>query len=167
MTGARQEFDRVFGLYFKNVYAYFSLCFSPDTAEDCTQQVFLNVWRALAAPSARKPDNWKAWIFRLAVNVKNDFLRKKYTMPRMDALEEESLREYAEPDMARQVAVEQSFSQLTVAERELLLLKSNGFTSAEIGELLNLSASTVRSRLSAARGRLKKYLAENGVIVDE
>ena len=162
---ARREFDRVFDDYFKSVYAYFSLCFSPGAAEDCAQQVFLNVWRALRAPGARLPANWRAWVFRLAVNVKNDRLRRQYAAPREQAYEEAALPDSAGPDIAG-LAVREAFARLGESDREVLLLKSQGFTGAEIGGLLGLSASAARSRLAAARARFRATLAENGVTVD-
>jgi RNA polymerase sigma factor (sigma-70 family) len=166
MMNARKEFDRVFNLYFKSVYAYFSVCFSPGAAEDCAQQVFLNVWKGLAAPGGFTPDNWKAWVFRLAVNVKNDCLRRKYAACEETLTGEEILSGSAEDDLTERVAVEQAFNRLDAAVRELLLLKSNGFTSAEIGGLFNISASAARSRLAAARLRFQESLLESGVVVN-
>ena len=163
---ANEEFDRVYGLYFKSVYSYFSLCFSQSDAEDCSQQVFLNVWKSMKKPGGRGPENWKAWVFRLAVNVKNDRFREKYSSRDVEELPGETAFGAAEPDMAHKLAVEQAFKRLTHDERDVLLLKNNGFTSDEIGKLLKISASAVRSRLSAARVRFKGYLNDCGVNVD-
>lgn len=161
-------FDSVYSLCFRKVYAYFSAAFGPLLAEDLSQQVFVKLWRYLSKEDAVEPDNWQAWIFRLAINEKNDYLRKKQrtasTSEYNDALENMQLdRRDADEES---IAVRQAFACLAQEERELLTLKSIGFTSAEIGALWGISDSTIRSRLSAAKKRFRENLMENGVNCD-
>ena len=154
----REQFDR----FSPGVFSYFALCFDRETAYDLTQQVFLNVWKNMRKNGSAVPGNWKAWIFGIAVNVKNDFLREKYR--RLDTTGFEANISYAEDDDADlRVILEKAFSALKTDERELLILKTYGFDSRDIGELLGISASTVRSRLSAARKRFMNILKDYGV----
>lgn len=156
------EFDRVYGEYFPKVYAYFALCFSTDAADDLSQQVFLKVWKSLAKEDFYPPDSWKAWIFRIAVNEKNSFLRYKYSRPCENGWLEEAKNTAQEDDLTERMATEKALSLLKLEDRELLL-KGNGFSSGEIGQLLHLSDSTVRSRVAVAKGRFADYLKKCGV----
>ena len=61
-TGEKDAaFDRVYAELFRDVFAYFNVCFGSVTAEDLAQEVFLRVWKAI--DSGKTPDNWRAWEF--------------------------------------------------------------------------------------------------------
>lgn len=158
MSGADKDaaFDAVYAQLFDDVYAYFNLCFGAQTAEDLSQEAFLRVWKAI--DSGNMPDNWRAWVFRCAVNLKNDFLRRKYAE---NSLQEQAVWESTAaptaPDDLDRLAAARALGALKAEERELLTLKSFGFTSDEIGGLLGISASAVRTRLQKA----KQHFADN------
>ena len=59
-------------------------------------------------------------------------------------------------------AVRASLFRMDTREKDLILLKYMGFHSGEIGELLRLSASAVRSRSARARDHFEKFLREAG-----
>ncbi len=143
-------FDTVYAELFDDVYAYFNLCFGAQTAEDLAQEAFLRVWKAI--DSGNIPKNWRAWVFRCAVNLKNDFLRRKYAE---NSVQEKTVLESAaaptQTDDPERLALGLALAALPAGERELLTLKSFGFTSEEIGELLGISASAVRTRLQKAK----------------
>jgi RNA polymerase sigma factor (sigma-70 family) len=164
----KEEFENLYGLYFKKVYSYFSICFNSFIAEDLSQQTFLKLWKYLKYNNYCEPQSWKAWIFRVAINVKNDFLRSKQIAPKEFEYSESIDSEYFVSDITLDtIAIKQAFGKLSMQEKELLTLKSFGLTSKEIGILLNVSDSTIRSRLSVAKNLFKKYLNNCGVICDE
>ncbi|NLX70570.1 MAG: RNA polymerase sigma factor [Clostridiales bacterium] len=161
-------FNQVFDMYFDKVYSYFAICFNRNIADDLAQQTFFNVWKYMKRNIFFEPDSWKAWIFRIAVNVKNDFLRNnrnQITTFEYSELQDTELK-HPEHDIVDIVSVKHALDKLTLTDKELLLLKNNGLSSNEIGEMLNIPASTVRSRLAAAKKRFKKALHECGVIID-
>lgn len=172
MNGMGKEpvaaFDGIYGRYFRKVYAYFSAAFGPSQAEDLSQQVFLKLWRYLCKEDSVEPYSWQAWIFRIAVNEKNDFLRKRQRTAIQseynDTLENAQV-DWRETDMEA-IAVRQAFARLVPGERELLTLKSMGFSSLEIGELYEIPDSTVRSRIAVAKKNFRIKLMENGVNCD-
>lgn len=156
------HFEALYETYFSKVYSYFSLCFNAQKAQDYTQQTFLNVWKALCRPGLFV-ENERAWIFRIAVNVKNDALRQKQRqVPTQELLE--SIPASGEQDaLVESVEISQAFSGLSQEDRDILLMKNMGLTSVEIAKVLKLSASAVRSRLAAARRRFSQILREKGV----
>ena len=141
-------FERVYDALISDIYAYFNICFGAEAAEDLTQEIFLRVWKAINL--GKPPDNWRAWAFRCAVNLKNDYLRRAY----LARGAQEHLVKSAEPpasDDMQNLCVRLAFDALDRDTRELLTLKNLGFTSEEIGTLLGVSASAVRTRLQKAK----------------
>lgn len=163
-TGEKDAaFDRVYAELFRDVYAYFNVCFGSETAEDLAQEAFLRVWKAV--DSGKIPDNWRAWVFRCAVNLKNDFLRQKYAGEKSQTAAEQvlSTQEASPAPDGAQLSIQCALARLPAADRELLTLKSFGFTSEEIGEFLKISASAVRTRLQKAKQSFKFSLEKEGV----
>lgn len=163
-TGEKDAaFDRVYAELFRDVYAYFNVCFGAETAEDLAQEAFLRVWKAV--DSGKIPDNWRAWVFRCAVNLKNDFLRQKYAGEKSQTAAEQvlSTQEASPAPDGAQLSIQCALARLPAADRELLTLKSFGFTSEEIGEFLKISASAVRTRLQKAKQSFKFSLEKEGV----
>ena len=141
-------FERVYDALISDIYAYFNICFGAEAAEDLTQEIFLRVWKAIDAE--QPPDNWRAWVFRCAVNLKNDYLRRAY----LARGAQEHFIKNAEPsasDDMQNLCVRLAFDALDRDTRELLTLKNLGFKSEEIGALLGVSASAVRTRLQKAK----------------
>ncbi len=169
MSAAIEQFDQIYTELFPRVHAYFSLCFGEHIADECTQQVFLKVWRQLSCTAWRAPDSIRAWVFRIAVNVKNDYWRTARACPTAVPLEE-ALDAPAcgqEEAVLHTLSVVQALEALTARDRDILLLHAGGLTGAEIGRVLGKSDSTVRSQLADARRRFRKLLEEQGVSVDE
>lgn len=163
-TGEKDAaFDRVYAELFRDVYTYFNVCFGAETAEDLAQEAFLRVWKAV--DSGKIPDNWRAWVFRCAVNLKNDFLRQKYAGEKSQTAAEQvlSTQEASPAPDGAQLSIQCALARLPAADRELLTLKSFGFTSEEIGEFLKISASAVRTRLQKAKQSFKFSLEKEGV----
>lgn len=163
-TGEKDAaFDRIYAELFRDVYAYFNVCFGAETAEDLAQEAFLRVWKAV--DSGKIPDNWRAWVFRCAVNLKNDFLRQKYAGEKSQTAAEQvlSTQEASPAPDGAQLSIQCALARLPAADRELLTLKSFGFTSEEIGEFLKISASAVRTRLQKAKQSFKFSLEKEGV----
>lgn len=160
-------FDKLYNDFSKRVYAYHSACVGSDNAADLTQQTFLNLWRYINGIHT-EPDSYQAWIFRIAVNAKNDFLRKKKRNPLPLEYNEELDNECQQDDyMTETLMVKTALSRLTDSQREVLLLNNMGLDSGETGKALNLSASATRSRLVKARCEFKKHLQNCGVNIRE
>ena len=74
------SFDELVHRYTKPVYNFtYRLCGNSQTAEDCTQEPFIKVWKNLDKYDSGQ--NFRAWIFTIARNTVTDSLRKKFTIP--------------------------------------------------------------------------------------
>ena len=159
-------FDSLYQEHFEAVYGYLNLCFSKELAEDLTQQVFLQAWKSLNDYPDFAPQKGRAWIFRITINVKNDALRHKQrsvpTLPEEQA--EWKSYNQSEEDMDEGILVQMAFERLSQEERELLAMKNMGFSSGEIGMLLGITASAVRSRIASAKEHFRNMLQDCGVM---
>lgn len=155
-----EVFDVLWEKYNKRIYSYFRRQFDEDTAEDLCQQTYLNAWRYITAyPDGYIKQN-KAWLFAVAKNVKNDHLR--YVQLHNMNFRYESLYEAdiaVEFNADESISIQKAFAKLSEEEKQLLSM-AEYLTSKEIGSVLGISASAVRSRIQAARQHLKNHLTD-------
>ena len=165
MNGLATVFSVIYTQYYANVYRYFGTCFDKSAAEDLTQNVFTSIWRQMQKNGFSEPDNWRAWIFRIAVNQKNDFLRAKQRHCTDSALIEDTDADAHDPSEQSidKLSVQAAMKSLGTEDREILILKLLGFSSEETGSLLDISASAARSRLAKAKKHFQTALLERGI----
>jgi RNA polymerase sigma factor (sigma-70 family) len=127
-----------------------------ERAQDLAQEAFV---RAMVSA----PENPRAWVFRIAINLAKDetrtVLRRKrhLTLLRNDALAE--LRSAPNPSHALEEAetmesVRRALEQLSERDRDVLLLWDSGLSYAEIADQTGLSPGAVGTTLARARRRL-------------
>ena len=148
-------FGEIYEKYYKRIFRYFRRDFSFDDAEDLTQQTFLQLWGWL--PRADSVRSGGALIYSIARNVRADRYRNTAFM-----LETAAIYDFVEvPDSSSridEVETRLALDVLSVKERELLLMKTRGYTSEEIGKECGISASAARTRLQKIRKKLAAKL---------
>lgn len=123
-----------------------------EDVEDTYQDVFLKLIRH--QPQFEAPAHQKAWFIRVTINCCKDRLKKA---SRRDLPLDENVP--AEP--TDYSALYEALGKLAEQERTLVhLYYYEGYTSEEIGMLLAMNSSTVRSKLNRARKKLKDFMAE-------
>ena len=133
------------------------LCHSGDMALDLVHETFLRALEREEAMTSFSPEQQRAWLYKAARNLFLDTVRRSALLQRKQGL----LLDEEERD-------EDGFSR---AETELLLLRLppeyrtifrlrylEGYSAAELGEMFDLPAATVRTRLLRARQLLKKEM---------
>lgn len=144
-------FGEIYEKYYKKIFRYFRRDFSNEDSEDLTQQTFLQLWGWL--PQTDSIRSGGALVYSIARNVRADRYRNTAFM-----LETEAIYDFAEvPDTSGRidaVEIRIALETLSVRERELLLMKTQGYTSDEIGTAFGISASAARTRLQKIRKRL-------------
>ncbi|HEY7183393.1 MAG TPA: sigma-70 family RNA polymerase sigma factor, partial [Blastocatellia bacterium] len=131
-------------------------------AEDAAQEAFVEAHREL--PNLREPAAFAAW-FRLIVFKHCDRLtrRKRFPITGLEAALDvaaptPSPQEALEARAARQ-AVREAIAALSDAERQVVLLYYMGeHSTAAIAAFLGITGNAVKTRLYAARKRLKKFM---------
>jgi RNA polymerase sigma-70 factor (ECF subfamily) len=153
----------------------------PSDAADVVQEVFLKVFRNVVA--FRGESSIKTWIYRIAVNEARNqrrwFSRHRRQEVNLDtgetgdSYQPAHQRNYQDflPDPARspfeltldgetQALIETALAEVNPKFRAALVLREiEGMSYEEIGEILEISLGTVKSRILRGRDALKKHLA--------
>ena len=147
-----QGFDAAWGAYGSMVYRLAMVYLGrPADAEDVTQEAFLRLLSK--APAFTDAEHEKRWLLRVTVNLCRDQL-KGFWRKRAAALE---LEEPA-PDPAA-LGVAQAIVALPEQYKAPIHLHyCEGYSVAEIGEILHLGQSAVKMRLKRGRELLKLEL---------
>lgn len=151
--------DKLYSKYHKEILWY-CINLSGNNrafAEDIVQDTFMRGLENAHILNEMTQAQCRAWLYKTAKNIFIDKIRRinKEPQPEIDAVTEDDLSE---------IMVRQLCAQLPDEERDLFWLRfMEGYNSTELGELFSLSPSTVRSRLSSARKKIRKlYLEQKG-----
>lgn len=142
-----------------------------EDARDVCQETFLRAFRAL--PRFRGQAKFSSWLYRIAINLCRDWMRRERRTPTGQAPEGTDLMDLAaaaEPsesiealvvrkDMAR--LVERAMATLPEEQRTAIVLKEyHGLTFQEIADLIGCPLSTVKTRLYQGLTVLRRELAK-------
>ncbi|MCC9599456.1 sigma-70 family RNA polymerase sigma factor [Stieleria sp. JC731] len=139
---------------------------SPEEAEEVTQDAFIRAFTKL--DTFQRNSQFFTWLYRIAFNSALTRRRKKRARVSLDQIREDNGLEIADEKDAvdegmlrdeRINLVRVAIETLTDEHRRILTLREmEDFAYEEIAEILQISIGTVRSRLSRARGQLKKAI---------
>ncbi len=124
-----------------------------DRAEDIAHETFA---RAIATP----PDNPRPWLFAVALNlVRDDGRRAVRQGRRLQLLKAEAVTHAPAADdeyerLNKNRMVRAALDQLRDIDREILLLKAEGFDYDEIAAATGLAKGAIGTTLARARRRL-------------
>jgi RNA polymerase sigma-70 factor (ECF subfamily) len=181
-TGEEGAYETLIHRFEQPIYNIVSrLLDDPADAADVVQEVFLKVFRNVA--SFRGEASIKTWIYRIAVNEARNqrrwFSRHRRQEVNLEAEEPSDTyqngyqRGYQNwiPDPGRspfevtldhetQALIEAALAEVNPKFRAALVLREiEGLSYEEIGEILEISLGTVKSRILRGRDALKKHLA--------
>ena len=172
--GDQTAFEMLVRRYEKRVLALSCrMCANPDDGAEAAQEAFLAAWQGL--PSFRGDSGFSTWLYRLTCNACMDHLRREHRRNIHSGFsldDEQSRRDFPDPSPTPQERAEQhelreqiesAMQSLSPEHREVLILREmHQLSYEEIGQVLSLDAGTVKSRISRARGKLRKILLESG-----
>ncbi|MBL7967821.1 MAG: sigma-70 family RNA polymerase sigma factor [Prolixibacteraceae bacterium] len=168
--------DLAFGIfvekYKKLVYtAIFRLVRDATDAEDIFQDVFLEVYRSIHY--LRNESDLAGWLFKIAYNKSISFLRKKnparanstsYEDQKIESQKTYSIVDHQTPsqkleDQEAEIVLYTAIDRLPEMQKKALLLhKFENYSHKEIGEMMELSISSVESLIYRAKIALRKSL---------
>jgi RNA polymerase sigma-70 factor, ECF subfamily len=141
-----------------------------EDAYDATQDVYLRVFKYLSR--FRAGEDFRAWLYRITINVCHDFTRKQRVtglthLDEIDPGRDEATVEPAHPGIdpeslalqEQQLAlIRNALQTLPPKERAALVLRDlEGFSTEEVAQALGSRPVTVRSQISSARVKIKSY----------
>lgn len=128
---------------------------TPADAEDAAQTVMLKLWQS--DTEFADDGHLRRWLVRVTLNVCKDMTRspwKRHTVP-LESIPEPVFSDREHQDLYQEVMALPGKYRVP-----LYLYYYEGYSAAEVGELLHLNVSTVQTRLARARGKLKSTLTE-------
>ena len=121
----------------------------PERAADVTQDALVAAWRDLSA--LRDPDRFEAWLHRVLIRTcrreaRNARLRRVTEIHELPVETAPAADEL--PQLFDRDELERGFRRLGIDERAIVVLHHiEGFSLAEIAEILGVPTGTVKSRL--------------------
>lgn len=129
----------------------FSIVLNKEDAEDVVSEAVLKAYSHLK--NLRHTKKMKAWIFQIIVNESKNCLKKRNQMQFYEEMDYGSQQDEETSDLFEFVC------QLEERFREVVILYYfEEFKVKEIASILGITEGTVKSRLSRARLKLKRYL---------
>ncbi|MFN0201653.1 MAG: RNA polymerase sigma factor [Bacteroidia bacterium] len=135
-----------------------------DSAHDLVHDVFLKVFLQLSKFEARA--RFSTWLYSITYNYCVEQHRKRAKMPSQDIDDNPELAVFDDDDdleifEVRATALKKAMEKVSPEDKAILLLKYQEDASIkELMELLNVSKSAVKMRLSRARQRAKEIIDE-------
>jgi RNA polymerase sigma-70 factor (ECF subfamily) len=145
----------------------YRLVHNRDDAEELAQQAFLAAFDALG--SFDRERRFSSWLYRIAINLAKDHLRsKKRGEVSLDEAPPSSEPAFMTRDLSpdeaaearqRQHVIERALMQLSIDDREILVLKDvEELSFEEIREILKRPITALKIRAVRARRRLRQAL---------
>jgi RNA polymerase sigma-70 factor, ECF subfamily len=158
-AGDTRAFERLYREHAGRVYG---LCLrmtrDVQLAEDCTQDTFINAWRAL--PKFETRSSLATWLHRIAVNV--SLAKRRKSSPVEPVAEEEEEGMAAEWTLETPVEVEEietAIGELPDGARDALVLHAlYGYSHGEAAQMLGVAEGTCKAQLHRARKLLRERL---------
>jgi RNA polymerase sigma-70 factor (ECF subfamily) len=143
----------------------FALRLSNDchVAEDLTQETFLRAWRQRG--QLRDASKVRVWLFRITANLWRDRLRRGRSPVARACRLEDAEAGHALPAERVLLGKEElsraleAMASLPPRQREVLHLSAcEGLATAEIADILGISAGAIKAHLSLARKKIRRQL---------
>ena len=172
-SGDRAEFARLVETYSGQIYRLaMKMLQNPQDAEDILQETFIKAHRAIASFEGRS--SLSTWLYRIATNEALMFLRRQQPDPvsveqPADGEEEQDplqiidwccLPEGELMSAEARANLDASIEQLPETLRVVFLLRDiEGLSTRETADVLDITETAVKTRLSRARLRLRELLS--------
>ena len=168
-SGDAAAFDQIMICYQHRVVSTaWQLLGSEDDARDAAQEVFLRVYKYLK--SFRRERSFAGWLYKISVNVCRDIARKRgmggkaaslereHDLGNLDGLvSDEDVEASAISSQQRRI-IACAMDTLSGKEREAIVLRDlQGLSTEQVAAILGSTVSTVRSQISSARKKIKRY----------
>ena len=164
-NGDAGPYDYLVAKYMKRVVSIaWGIVRNAADAEDLAQEAFVRAFQTMER--FKSGERFGPWIFRIVTNLSLDVMKHRTRFRHEEIGEEEpaARRDRADlPAMAGELArrIDEAIESLPEMQRVVArLYLVEQFEHAEIAEMTGLSAGTVRSHLSLARGKLREKLAD-------
>jgi len=157
-AGDTRAFERLYREHAGRVYG---LCLrmtrDAQLAEDCTQDTFINAWRAL--PRFETRSSLSTWLHRIAVNVSLAKRRKSSAVEPLPEDDDGTAAEWSLETPVEVHEIETAIGALPEGARDVLVLHAlYGYSHGEAAQMLGIAEGTCKAQLHRARKLLRERL---------
>lgn len=174
MGGDLDSFNQLILRWERPIYALaYRVIGREEDARDVCQETFLRAFRAL--PGFKGQAKFSSWLYRIALNLCRDWIRRRRRSPLVELPEgvdpvelatERGPAESVEDLVSRKElseAVAEAMALLPEEQRTAIILKEyHGMTFQEIADLQGCPLSTVKTRLYQGLSVLRRNLEKSG-----
>lgn len=153
ISNDKDAFGTLYEIYSADMYRFaLSMCKNTFDAQDAVQETVLSVFKSIHG--LKNPDKFKSYLFSSLSNTcKRKLSENKYTVELQDEM-------YVDSEIEFSIPVREALSKLDEDSKQILMLSIvGGFKSREIGEMLRLSANTVRTKQKRALQKMREELS--------
>ncbi len=181
LKGSLNSFETLISRYETKAYNLaLKLTRNPEDAEEVLQDVFVTLYRKLDSFEGKSA--FSSWLYRITVNASFMKLRrqKRFKLNYAQEVLEEQLRRHAGDMQSLTVpnrtleraelraVLDLAIECLTPEYRTVFILRDvDGLSNQEVGDILDLSISAVKSRLHRSRVILRRKLRESVELMQE
>jgi RNA polymerase sigma factor (sigma-70 family) len=153
-----KEYNECVTLYADNVYRFIVKNLRQEAdAQDVVQSSFEKLWVNRDTVDYVK---CKSYLFTIAYNQMIDHIRKVKRVTYTDEIKSGALTTHQEPNQLKKV-LNEALAKLNETQRSLVMLKDyEGYSYAEISEIMDLNESQVKVYLHRARMLLRDYIVK-------
>lgn len=150
-------------ILYKVAYTY---CRNSDDRRDLMQEMVIQLWRSFARYDERAGVKFSTWMYRIAMNVAISQYRRhtrqiRDTVPLeefgLNIAAADALHDSASDNMRALMAL---IDELDELNRALILLFLDGYDTAEIADVVGISATNVSTRMMRIKQKLTAQFAD-------
>ncbi len=156
--GDTTAFSELYQQVYKDMYRYsYYMLENRQEAEDIVSDTVMEVYQDIG--KLRENEKFRAWVFKILSNKCRK--RRKQLAEKNLSLDDEAVNHDLKTvnEYEKEQDLKRAFEDLTPEERNLVSMAVfGGYKSREIGELMNMKAATVRSKISRAFAKMQKRM---------
>ena len=132
-------------------------CPAPAQRQDLVQEIAIALWKSYGRYDPSRP--FATWMYRIALNVAISFFRResRYDAKRAE-LDEAAFIVESPIENARVATLLECIEELQPLEKALMLLHLDGYTYADIAEIVGITQTNAATKISRIRTRLRAML---------
>lgn len=157
-----KDFERTYLKFYKEIYQFaFSLSLSTEDSSDLSQEAFIRLLKEYN--KGVTIENPRAWLYKVILNLWRNEHNKSKKQKTKNLHINTPLTDHNTPEknflkIEKRDLIFDCLNQLSPIERDIVLLYHDGFSYAEIAELLDMRTTSVGTTLSRSIKKLTTKL---------
>ncbi len=155
MQGDKRAFKRLYNRWHPSLLRFaFRLTHNAEDSQDVMQDAAITIAKSIHR--LQNPASFGPWAYTIVRRRAHDHIDKSIRQRRIKTELAASYRPKIVDDSERSFALKQALEALSTSDRALLMLfYIDGMTGPELSAAMDVPIGTIKSRISAARSKLK------------